>query len=155
MRARFEVLLVLFLVLVAVLSGSYAIRWVSVVTLGIVLAVFLFSGGRLPVIYRELLAREEPERGQRPLSNFERTVRLVEKAKSGRTARKLVADRIAEMYAMVSDNYNQTFRRLQSKPNRAIQVLYGKGDFLDNLEKSLEIVEEDIDESGGRGHQRE
>jgi hypothetical protein len=155
MRGRFEVLLVVSFILIAILSGSYAVRWFSVVALGAVLALFLFSGGNLPVLYRGLLAREKPERSQKLLSDFERTVRLVQKAKGGRTARKLVADRIAEMYAMASDDYNQTFRRIQSEPNRAIRVLYGEGDFLDNLEKSLEIVEGDIDESGGSRSQGE
>ncbi len=155
MRGRFEVLLVVSFILIAILSGSYAVRWFSVIALGVVLALFLFSGGSLSVFYRGLLAGGKQERNQKPLSDFERAVRLIQKAKDGRTARKLVADRIAEVYAMASDDYNQTFRRIQSEPTQAIRLLYGEGDFLANLEKSLELVEEDIDESGGSGSQRE
>jgi uncharacterized protein (DUF58 family) len=129
------------LLLVSVMAGSYMVRWLAVLFLGAFLAFFLFGVEikvSLPV--PELRAKVEKK------TDVDRTVTLIQKAKTGKVARSLIEEKILDIYATLSDDYNSTFRSLRSEPNEAIRVLNSEGDFLDNLEKALEIVEADLNE---------
>jgi len=47
----------------------------------------------------------------------------------------------------LSDDQAKTYRGLHEKPNKALLLLEKEGDFLENLEKALKVVEVDINES--------
>ncbi|NJE04298.1 hypothetical protein [Thermococcus sp. MV11] len=131
------------LVLVATLAGSYLVRWLAVLFLGAVMAFFLF-GVEMNVARRR---RDREQRVERK-TDVDRTVSLLRKARTGRVARSLVEERIVEIYATLSDDYNSTYHSLITNPNEAIRALRAEGDFLDNLEKALDIVEADLNEGG-------
>ncbi|NJE30156.1 hypothetical protein E3E38_03705 [Thermococcus sp. 18S1] len=137
------------LVLTATLAGSYMVRWLAVLFLGAVMAFFLF-GVEMNVARRR---RDREQRVERK-TDVDRTVSLLRKARTGRVARSLVEEKIAEIYATLSDDYNSTYHSLITDPNDAIRTLRSEGDFLDNLEKALKIVEADLDESGGDTRER-
>ncbi|AEK73283.1 hypothetical protein GQS_06925 [Thermococcus sp. 4557] len=137
------------LVLAATLAGSYLVRWLAVLFLGAVMAFFLF-GVEMNVARRR---RDREQRVERK-TDVDRTVSLLRKARTGRVARSLVEEKIVEIYATLSDDYNSTYHSLITNPNDAIRTLCSEGDFLDNLEKALKIVEADLDESGGDTRER-
>ncbi|WP_148883163.1 hypothetical protein [Thermococcus aciditolerans] len=137
------------LVLAATLAGSYLVRWLAVLFLGAVMAFFLF-GVEMNVARRR---RDREQRVERK-TDVDRTVSLLRKARTGRVARSLVEEKIAEIYATLSDDYNSIYHSLLTDPNDAIRTLRSEGDFLDNLEKALKIVEADLDESGGDTRER-
>ncbi|WP_297463698.1 hypothetical protein [Thermococcus sp.] len=129
------------MLIAATFLSSYAFRWLAVLFLGTFLAFLLF-GFEMRVAIPELRRRIEIERK----TDVERTVGLIRKARSGRVARSLVEEKIVEIYATLSDDYNSTYRSLLSEPNEALKVLRSEGDFLDNLERALKIVEADLNE---------
>ncbi|ASJ06224.1 hypothetical protein [Thermococcus pacificus] len=129
------------LLLVATMAGSYLIRWLSVLFLGAFLAFFLF-GIEIQVARPRLKRGMKVERK----TDVERTVSLIQKARSGRVARSLIEEKIVDIYATLSDDYNSAYRSLLSEPNEAIKALRSEGDFLDNLERALKIVEADLNE---------
>ncbi len=129
------------LLLVATVAGSYFLRWLSVLFLGVFLAFFLF-GIEIQVARPRLKRGVKVERK----TDVERTVGLIRKARSGKVARSLVEEKIAEIYATLSDDYNSTYHSLLSEPNEALKALRSEGDFLDNLERALKIVEADLNE---------
>ena len=129
------------LLLVAVFPGPYLIRWLAVLFLGLFLALFLF-GFDIRVAVPGFGRSENVERK----TDVDRAVALIEKAKKGKVARSLVEERIIEIYATLSDDYNSTYSSLLSEPNEALKVLRSEGDFLDNLERALKIVEADLNE---------
>ncbi|KUH32704.1 hypothetical protein APY94_08770 [Thermococcus celericrescens] len=137
------------LVLAATLAGSYLVRWLAVLFLGALMTFFLF-GVEMNVARRR---RDREHRVERK-TDMDRTVSLLRKARTGRVARSLVEEKIAEIYATLSDDYNSTYHSLLTDPNDAIRTLRSEGDFLDNLEKALKIVEADLNESGGDTRER-
>ena len=127
---------------VAIIAGSYLVRWLAVLALGGVLAFLLFGFEiRVPLPKRERLMRAERK------TDVERVTTLIERAKKGKVARSLIEEKIVGIYATISEDYNRTFHSLISEPNDALKVLHSEGDFLDNLEKALKIVEEDLYEN--------
>ncbi|ASJ05545.1 hypothetical protein [Thermococcus barossii] len=127
---------------VAIIAGSYLVRWLAVLALGGVLAFLLFGFEiRVPLPTRERLMRAERK------TDVERVTTLIERAKKGKVARSLIEEKIVGIYATISEDYNRTFHSLISEPNDALKVLRSEGDFLDNLEKALKIVEEDLYEN--------
>ncbi|QDA30456.1 hypothetical protein FH039_00915 [Thermococcus indicus] len=137
------------LLLAATLAGSYLVRWLAVLFLGAVLAFFLF-GVEIKVARQRISRGVKVERK----TDVDRTVSLLRKARTGRVARSLVEEKIVEIYATLSDDYNPTYHSLLTNPNEAVRTLRAEGDFLDNLEKALEIVEADLNESGGDTRER-
>ncbi|MDK2914942.1 MAG: hypothetical protein PWQ79_1857 [Thermococcaceae archaeon] len=129
--------------LLAIFGSSYVLRWISVLLLGIILGLFLF-GVELEV------SPQFFKRGQKKVraSDFERMKLLIAKAKKGEVARKLVEEKIIEIYATLSENYSGEYRKLKSEPNEALRLLRSGGDFLENLEKAIKAVEADLDEVG-------
>jgi hypothetical protein len=126
----------------AIIAGSYLVRWLAVLALGGVLAFLLFGFEiRVPLPKRERLMRAERK------TDVERVTTLIERAKKGKVARSLIEEKIVGIYATISEDYNRTFHSLISEPNDALKVLRSEGDFLDNLEKALKIVEEDLYEN--------
>ena len=131
---------VVFLAL-AVFPAPYAVRWLSVLAMGLLLAVSLF-GFEVDVGRPEFPGKPPSERR----TDVDRTVALIGKAKKGKLARSLLEERIAGIYATLSDDYNLTFHSLMSEPNEAMRALRSGGDILDGLERALKIVEEDLNE---------
>ena len=129
------------LLLASIMAGSYLVRWLAVLFLGAFLACFLF-GVEIKVSIPVPERRAKVERK----TDVDRTVALIRKAKTGKVARSLIGEQIIDIYATLSDDYNSTFRSLRSEPNEALRVLNSGGDFLDNLEKALEMVEADLNE---------
>ena len=131
---------VVFLAL-AVFPAPYAVRWLSVLAMGLLLAVSLF-GFEVDVGRPEFPGKPSTERR----TDVDRTVTLIAKAKKGKLARSLLEERIAGIYATLSDDYNHTFHSLISEPNEAVRALRSGEDVLDGLERALKIVEEDLNE---------
>lgn len=137
------------LIVVSTFMGSYVVRWLAVLFLGALLGAFLF-GLEMRVSRPRLKRREGVERK----TEVDRVTALIRRAKTGKVARSLIEESIVHIYATLSDDYNSTYRSLLSEPNEALKVLRSEGDFLDNLEKALEIVEADLNESGGNTRER-
>lgn len=125
--------------IIAVIAGSYLVRWLAVLALGAFLAFVLFG-----FEIRISLPRRGREYNVRRKTDIERVATLIERARKGRVARSLIEEKVVGIYALLSDDYSRTFHTLLSEPNEAIKILRSDGDFLDNLEKALEIVEEDL-----------
>ncbi|HDZ36215.1 MAG TPA: hypothetical protein ENH81_04810 [Thermococcus sp.] len=137
------------LIVVSTFMGSYVVRWLAVLFLGAFLGAFLF-GLEMRVSRPRLKRREGVERK----TEVDRVTALIRRAKTGKVARSLIEESIVHIYATLSDDYNSTYRSLLSEPNEALKALRSEGDFLDNLEKALEIVEADLNESGGNTRER-
>jgi len=137
------------LIVVSTFMGSYVVRWLAVLFLGALLGAFLF-GLEMRVSRPRLKRREGVERK----TEVDRVTALIRRAKTGKVARSLIEESIVHIYATLSDDYNSTYRSLLSEPNEALKALRSEGDFLDNLEKALEIVEADLNESGGNTRER-
>ncbi len=124
------------------LEGKYFLHWLTVLAFGLTLAIILFGMELgLPAVG---LFREE-NHGERR-DEVKALARIIKRAKKGKTARSIIEDRIRETYASASDDYNETFSSLSSSPNKAIMTLRREGDFMENLEEALRIMEEDINE---------
>jgi len=137
------------LFVVSVVMGSYVVRWLAVLFLGVFLGAFLF-GLEMRVARPRLKRRTSVKRK----TDVDRAVTLISRAKTGKVARSLIEESIIHIYATLSDDYNSTYRSLLSEPNKALKALRSEGDFLDNLEKALEIVEADLNEGGGNTRER-
>lgn len=124
--------------------GAYALRWLSVLLLSFITIAYLF-GHELKIHYAVRLGRDEVKRK----SEFERTLNMVKKAQKGAVSRSLIEENIIEIYMTLSDNPAEVYQRLHAEPNEALLELRKGGDFLDNLERALEIVEGEINEGGG------
>lgn len=122
-------------VLIAIFAGSYILRWIAVVLVALILGTVLF-GLEIKLKYRPK-TRFTPKEKK---SEFERTAMLISKARSGSVARALIEEKILDSYAVLTDS------ELKSEPNAALKALHSDGDFLDNLEKALEILEADLNE---------
>ncbi len=129
------------LVALAVFPAPYMARWLAVLAIGILLGVLIFN-----LDVAEIMPSLGRSQGVKPKMDIERTVTLIKKAKSGKVARSLVAEQIAGIYATLSDDYSSTFHALMNEPNEALKILRSEGDFLDNLERALKIVEADLNE---------
>ncbi|WP_258083451.1 hypothetical protein [Thermococcus thermotolerans] len=144
MRFNYALAIAVIPLLIAIIAGSYMIRWLAVLILGGLLAFLLFGFEiHVPLPKKERRLRVERK------TDIERMVTLIERAKKGKVARSLLEEKIVGIYATLSDDYNKAFHSLTSEPNEAIKALRSEGDFLDNLEKALEILEEDIYEDRG------
>ncbi|AIF68536.1 hypothetical protein PAP_00445 [Palaeococcus pacificus DY20341] len=130
------VLAVPFLI-VAGVAGSYPLRWLSVLIASLILlTAFLVEA---EVYYGE--RKKKKEFVQIGKSEFQRLTDLVKLAKKGKTAQNLIENKIVEIYALAEEKSLQDIRK---SPNRALEVLRSEGDFLQNLEKALDFIEEDL-----------
>jgi len=136
------VLLTAFTLVLLYTDGTYFLRWLTVFLFGVALAVLLFGHELgLPPVEFSLGKDEGSKRGE-----VEVLSRLVKRCKSGKAARSILEERIIEIYALASEDYRGTQSALRSSPNDALRALRAEGDFLDNLERALDIVEEDLNE---------
>ncbi|MDV3103787.1 hypothetical protein [Thermococcus waiotapuensis] len=124
--------------------GEYTLRWISVLFLSLITVAYLFSY-ELKINYAVRRGKEEVRRK----SEFERTLNMVKKAQKGAISRSLVEENIIEIYMALSDSPAEVYQRLHAEPNEALRELRKGGDFLDNLERALRIVEGEINEGGG------
>ncbi|ASJ11424.1 hypothetical protein [Thermococcus thioreducens] len=139
MRFNYALAIAVIPLIIAMIAGSYLVRWLAVLVLGALLAFILFGFEiHVPLPKRERLGKVERK------TDVERIVTLIERAKNGKVARSLLEEKIAGIYATLSDDYNKAFHSLASEPNEAIKALRSEGDFLDNLERALKILEEDL-----------
>ncbi|WP_457752475.1 hypothetical protein [Thermococcus sp.] len=140
--SRLVALLTLLAFLVVFGEGAYVLRWITVLIFGIALSIILFGWelGLPPIELGTSQSRNMKRDEVKTLTS------LIGKAKSGKTARKIIADMIVDIYATVSDDYGATYQKLRSEPNKPMRLVMGDGNFLDNLERAIELVEADINE---------
>ncbi|AEH23979.1 hypothetical protein [Pyrococcus yayanosii] len=134
---RFTRTLVAILFLGAFLFGSYPLRWICVLLTGIMLFVMLLGS-------YEGKAVRVPAGRVRRRDDFKRLTDIVRRARpsKGTVARKLIEDRIAEIYA----NLGRSHEDIRENPPEALRVLRSYDDFLAGLEKALELVGADLNE---------
>ncbi|NJF25837.1 hypothetical protein [Thermococcus sp. Bubb.Bath] len=124
------------------LEGRYFLHWLTVLAFGVTLAIILFGMELgLPAVG---LFREE-NRGEKR-NEVKALAKIIKRAEKGKTARSIIEERIIEAYASASDNYNETFSSLRSNPNEALRALRRGGNFMENLEEALRIMEDDMNE---------
>ena len=140
--SRLVALLTFFAFLLIFAEGAYVLRWITVLIFGVILSIILFGWELgLPPIELGISSSNEEKRDEvKTLSA------LIGKAKGGKIARKIIADMVAEIYAMDSEDYGRTYQRLRSEPNEPMRLIMGDGNFLENLERAIEIVEADLNE---------
>ncbi len=140
--SRLVALLTLFAFLLVFAEGAYVLRWITVLIFGVILSVILFGWELgLPPIELGLSSSSRERRDEvKALSA------LIEKAKGGKAARKIIAEVVADIYATASEDYGKTYQRLRSEPNEPMRLIMGDGDFLENLERAIELVEADLNE---------
>ncbi|EEB73446.1 hypothetical protein [Thermococcus sp. AM4] len=144
MRIRKSFLILIALPLIGgIIFGAYVLRWLSVLLLSIITLAYLF-GEELRIAYPSISRKEIVERKD----EIERIAKIIEKAKKSPVSRSILEEQIIEIYMTLSDNQAETYRRLHEKPNEALLLIRKEGDFLENLEKALKVVEVDIDEGG-------
>lgn len=140
--SKLVALLTLFAFLLVFAEGAYVLRWITVLIFGVILSVILFGWELgLPPIE---LGLSSPNRERR--DEVKALSALIEKAKSGKAARKIIAEMVADIYATASEDYGKTYQRLRSEPNEPMRLIMGDGDFLENLERAIELVEADLNE---------
>ncbi|ASJ01557.1 hypothetical protein [Thermococcus gorgonarius] len=127
---------------VLIIEGKYFLRWLTVITFGITLAIILF-GAELGLPAVEIRKKENRPNRRDEVKALSRIIR---QARKGKTAREIIVERIIEIYASASEDYSSTYSRLRSSPNEAIKKLRMEGDFVKNLEEALKIVEAEINE---------
>ncbi len=146
MRIRRSFLILIALPLIGgIVFGAYVLRWLSVLLLSVITLAYLF-GEELRIAYPSMHRKEVVERKD----EVERVTKIIEKAKESPVSRSILEEQIIEIYMTLSDNQAETYRKLHEEPNEAILLIRKEGNFLENLEKALNVVEVDIDE-GGRG----
>ncbi|ACS32693.1 hypothetical protein [Thermococcus gammatolerans] len=146
MRIRRSFLILIALPLIGgIVFGAYVLRWLSVLLLSVITLAYLF-GEELRIAYPSMHRKEVGERKD----EVERVTKIIEKAKESPVSRSILEEQIIEIYMTLSDNQAETYRKLHEEPNEAILLIRKEGNFLENLEKALNVVEVDIDE-GGRG----
>ena len=140
--SRVVALLTVLAFLVVFAEGAYVLRWITVLIFGIALSIILFGWelGLPPLDFGSSSTENEKRDEVKTLSA------LIGKAKSGKVARKIIADMVADIYATASENYGKTYQRLRAEPNRPMRMIMGNGDFLENLERAIELVEADLNE---------
>ncbi|NPA48336.1 MAG: hypothetical protein GXO14_06845 [Thermococci archaeon] len=139
---RWKLLVIVVLSVAAILSPNFWMRWILVILLGVLLVLMLFWNVELP--------DSRPEEIEVPagLDEIERVTKMISNSKRHKTSRRLLMKYLAEAYAMMSgDDPNLEYRRVMENPNRALKLVSesgGSSEFLKNLRKALDVLEEDI-----------
>jgi hypothetical protein len=123
--------------------GEYLVRWLLVLLFATVITILLF-------VVELTFPAPRPRNGESPIRERREVsalAKLIKKAKNSKTARSLIEERIIEIYSEISEDYKKTYSQLHSDPNDAIKTLRREGDFIDNLEEALKIVEADLNEN--------
>ncbi|AJC71584.1 MAG: hypothetical protein J7K48_00420 [Thermococcus sp.] len=143
MKIRKSFLILISLPLIGgVVFGTYMLRWLSVLALSLITLAYLF-GEELKISYPSVTRRQSVKRRD----EVKRIAKIIEKAKKSPLSRSILKEQIIEIYMTLSDDQAKTYRGLHEKPNKALLLLEKEGDFLENLEKALKVVEVDINES--------
>lgn len=137
MRFNLVFILVLPFVLIAFFAGSYLVRWIAVLIAGVILLAFILEETELPYIPR----RRENKRQKR--SDVERLADVIKMAKKGRVARQIISDTVLEIYEVLEENREKAVERTRE----VFSSSYHGGNFLENLENALKIVEADVNEN--------
>ncbi|USH00358.1 hypothetical protein K1720_02500 [Thermococcus argininiproducens] len=137
MRFNLVFFLVLPFVLIAFFAGSYLVRWIAVLIAGVILLAFILEETELPYIPR----RRESKREKR--TDVERLADIIKMAKKGTVARQIISDTVLEIYEVLEENREKAVERTRE----VFGSSYQGGNFLENLENALKIVEEDVNEN--------
>ncbi|RLF85925.1 hypothetical protein DRN34_03980 [Thermococci archaeon] len=135
LRINLALLLAIPFVLVAILAGSYLVRWIGVLIVGIILLAFILEEAELPYISR----RREQKRRRK--EDFERLAEVIRMAKKGSVARQILFDSILEIYEILEEDREKAKAKV-----RELKITGSGSKFLEDLEKSLEIVEAEVNE---------
>lgn len=140
MKLRLNLALILTapFVLVAVFAGSYLVRWIAVLIAGTILLAFILEEAELPYIPR----RREQKRRRK--EDFERLADVIKMAKKGSVAKQIVLDSLLEIYEIVEEDREKAKTKV-----KGLKITGSGNKFLEDLEKVLEIVEADVNESRG------
>ncbi|WP_297065996.1 hypothetical protein [Thermococcus sp.] len=127
------------LVFLSIVPGEYYVRWIAVFSLAVFLGVILL-GQDVRIQYVRNV--ESPQ--TRPLKpDFERALRIVERAKKGR--RKLAEEELLEiLYTLYNGKYN--YHELRSNPPPALKAFYSSPDPYEGLKRALKILEAELNE---------
>ncbi|EHR77530.1 hypothetical protein OCC_10514 [Thermococcus litoralis DSM 5473] len=123
--------------LVAIFAGSYLVRWIAVLVAGTMLLAFMLEEAELPYIPRR---REQKRRKE----DFERLADVIKMAKKGSVAKQIVLDSLLEIYEIIEEDREKAKTKV-----RELKITGSGNKFLEDLEKVLEIVEADVNESRG------
>ncbi|MCD6558925.1 hypothetical protein DRN43_02090 [Thermococci archaeon] len=124
--------------LIASFASSYIVRWASLLVAGVILlAIFIWE---VPIRYRTPKRIRKEENGK---TEFERIVSMIKLAEKGGVARSLVEDRIIGIYEILED---KGFDEIKKSPNRALRILRQSDNFLEGLEKALDVLEREMEE---------
>ena len=124
--------------LIASFASSYIVRWASLLVAGVILlAIFIWE---VPIRYRTPKRIRKEENGK---TEFERIVSMIKLAEKGGVARSLVEDRIIGIYEILED---KGFDEIKKSPNRALRILRQSDNFLEGLEKALDVLEREREE---------
>ncbi|WP_175060056.1 hypothetical protein [Thermococcus sp. 2319x1] len=139
MKLRLNIALILTVpfVPVAIFAASYLVRWIAVLIVGTILLAFILEEAELPYI---------PKRGEqkRRREDFERLADIIKMAKKGSVAKQIVLDSLLEIYEIVEEDREKAKARVEN-----LKITGSGNKFLEDLEKVLEIVEADVNESRG------
>jgi len=140
MKLRLNLALILTtpFVLVAIFAGSYLVRWIAVLVAGTILLAFILEEAELPYIPR----RREQKRRRK--EDFERLADVIKMAKKGSVAKQIVLDSLLEIYEIIEEDREKAKTKV-----RELKITGSGNKFLEDLEKVLEIVEADVNESRG------
>ncbi|HDH44577.1 MAG TPA: hypothetical protein ENG66_04205 [Thermococcus sp.] len=136
MRFNLALILVFPFVLIAFLAGSYLVRWIAVLIAGVILLAFVLEETELPYLPRRRGNVKEKK------TDVERLTDVIKMARKGAVARQIISDAILEIYEVLEDNREKAKAR-----TREIFSSLPEGSFLDSLEKTLKIVEADVNEN--------
>ncbi|ASJ17364.1 hypothetical protein A3L04_09920 [Thermococcus chitonophagus] len=119
--------------MVAFTYGSYLVRWIFAIITAAILFVYSLEDVEIPAKFRfkpEVNMDDEIRR----LSN------IVKRTERSNTARRIVVDHILEAYHNMGYEYSD----LRKNPPEALRLLKDESNFLERLERSLEILEEEV-----------
>ncbi|MFA4646727.1 hypothetical protein P8X24_05630 [Pyrococcus kukulkanii] len=129
---RSKLLIPLITALLAILAGSYVIRWIFAVLTATILFVYSIEGWE-PKLRRprqESFSEEE----------IRRLAKIVARSRYSEVSRKIIRDHILEAYHLLGYEYPQ----LRENPPEGLKVLDEHENFINGLEKSLRLLEEEV-----------
>lgn len=136
MRVNIVYLLVLPFALVAFFAGSYLVRWIAVLIAGIIFLAFILEESELPHLPRRKQGTREKK------TDVQRLADVIKLAKKGTIAREIISDAILEIYEVLEDDRDKAKRRMEEVSSS----IHSKGNFLEDLENMIKIVEADVNE---------
>ncbi|AFK22300.1 hypothetical protein [Pyrococcus sp. ST04] len=116
----------------AIVIGSYVVRWLFTILTAFVLFVYSIEGWEPKIRIR--MKREFGD------NEVQRLSKIILRSKFSDVSKEIIKDHILEAYHMLGYEY----RVLRENPPEGVRLLVSEGDFVENLKKSLDKLEEEI-----------